>query len=76
MMFMWYASIIAGYDRRRSRLSDAPLHINIRYQQNTLIAISPNSNDALKDALNLHQSYPIYLLLLAHLIIANRPVHQ
>ena len=24
---MWYASVVIGCDRRRSRLSDAPLHM-------------------------------------------------
>ena len=27
MMLMWYASVIDGHDKRRSTLSDAPLHI-------------------------------------------------
>ena len=26
MMLMWYAILIVGCDRRRSRLSDTPLH--------------------------------------------------
>ena len=42
MMLVWYASVIVGCDRRRSGLSDAPLHITLQHQQNRGIAITLN----------------------------------
>jgi len=46
MVLMWYASVIIGCDRRRTRLSDAPLHIT----QDT----SRTENYPSKDTLKIH----------------------
>ena len=45
MLLMWYASVIVGCDRRRPRLSDAPLHIKRDASRTEGIAISLKIKD-------------------------------